>query len=308
MLRHAREAAGLKREDLVLRTRLDPKVIDALESEDYGKLVAGAFVKGYIRSIARELNLDPVPLIAQYEAQVQVEDPAISDFESRPPSQITSSSISVRAASVAIGLGLLVLVALWWQRSYQNQDEPAADAASLAEEATSPAPEPAIPLPYAYTIVEHSAAPLAPTESWRRQTDGTIPPATSGEGGTGPTGAGAVEPAPAQSAAVTGAETATAAAVAPAAGERPAPGSPLPGGELVLTATADSWVEITDLAGKRLFFGLVKPGRPIGVGGKAPYDIVIGNAPAVEMSFRGEAVDLDARAINGVARFTLGEP
>ena len=65
MLRKAREAAGISREDLARRTRLELKIINALESEDFGSLAAAAFIKGYIRSLAKELKVDPTPILNQ---------------------------------------------------------------------------------------------------------------------------------------------------------------------------------------------------------------------------------------------------
>ncbi len=52
---------------------------------------------------------------------------------------------------------------------------------------------------------------------------------------------------------------------------------------------------------------VLKPGQRVGVTGKPPYDLVIGNSSAVAATFRGAAVDVRARAVNGVARFSLGE-
>lgn len=75
----------------------------------------------------------------------------------------------------------------------------------------------------------------------------------------------------------------------------------------MLEGRSESWVEVSDVAGKRLFLGMLKPGQRVGVTGKPPYDLVIGNSSAVAASFRGVAVDVRARAVNGVARFSLGE-
>ncbi len=92
------------------------------------------------------------------------------------------------------------------------------------------------------------------------------------------------------------------------AGTEQAPPPPAPvTGELILAAERDSWIEITDLNRSRLFFGLIKGGERIGVSGKPPYDLLIGNAPAVTVTFRGAAVDVRRHAINGVARMAVGD-
>ncbi len=287
MLREAREARGIEREALAQRLRLEPKIVEAVEDEAWERLPGPAFTKGYIRSIAKELGLDPAPALAQYTALANVAEPVLADFESRAPAQITSSSTRIQFISYAIGAVVLLLVAVWWQRHYSSQvAPPPRDDPTLG--ITNPVPaEPSIPLPYAWTIVEHSGGPLDAPETWRRQTDGSTPPPIE-------------EILPA----------AAAPGAADAATDAPAPSQPSPAvsGELVLSAKRDSWVEITDLNRSRLHFGLIKGGQQVAVTGKPPYDLVIGNAPAVTVTFRGAAVDVNARAVNGVARMAVGEP
>ena len=291
MLRQTREAQSLTREALAARTRLELRVIDALEREDYSSLAASAFVKGYIRSIAKELHIDPAPVLAQYAQYVQLEEPALADFTTRSPVQITSSSTLMRGVSIALLALVVALVAVWWRRNYQAEHESPAALAKLAAQAkTEIATNPATPLPYTYTIVDHSTQPLDPVNSWRHQTDGTTPPAAAAEAGTAPA---ATDPA----------------ASAPTAPLEAVPNPPSEAtGELVLDGDNDAWVEVSDVAGKRLFFGMLKAAQHVAVTGKAPYDLVIGNAAAVKVTFRGAAVDVHAHAINGIARFALGDP
>ena len=290
MLRQTREAQGLTREALAARTRLELRVIDALEREDYNSLAASAFVKGYIRSIAKELHIDPAPVLAQYAQYVQLEEPALADFTTRSPVQITSSSTLMRGVSIALLALVLVLVAVWWRRNYQAEHESPAALAKLAAQAkTEIATDPATPLPYTYTIVDHSTQPLDPVNSWRHQTDGTTPPAAA-DAKTAPLATDV-------------------AALAPAAPPEPVPNLPSDAaGELVLDGDNDAWVEVSDVAGKRLFFGMLKAAQHVAVTGKAPYDLVIGNAAAVKVTFRGATVDVRAHAVNGIARFALGDP
>lgn len=290
MLRQAREAVGLEREALAQRLRFEPRIVAAVEDEAWDRLPGPAFIKGYIRSMAKELGIDPTPALAQYTALANVAEPVLADFESRAPAQITSSSKRIQFVSYALGAAVLLLIAVWWQRHYSSQvappptDDPAAGAAAAV-----PA-EPSIPLPYTWTIVEHAGGPLDAPETWRRQTDGSTPPPVE-------------ETLPASRSPTAGESPATT-----ADGTAPVPAAPAPSGELVLVAKRDSWVEITDLNRARLHFGLIKGGGQVAVTGKPPYDLVIGNAPAVTVTFRGSAVDVNAHAVNGVARMAVGDP
>ena len=67
-LRQAREEAGLKVSDLAATTRIGARYIEALEAEDWS-LVPGAVIgRGFVRVLARELRLDPAPLVEAYRA------------------------------------------------------------------------------------------------------------------------------------------------------------------------------------------------------------------------------------------------
>jgi cytoskeleton protein RodZ len=64
MLREAREQQGLSVNDVANRIKFAPKQIEWLEADDYVKLPEAAFVRGFVRSYARLLNLDSASLIA----------------------------------------------------------------------------------------------------------------------------------------------------------------------------------------------------------------------------------------------------
>jgi hypothetical protein len=77
---------------------------------------------------------------------------------------------------------------------------------------------------------------------------------------------------------------------------------------LELTFNEQSWTEIFDANNRRVFVGLQEPGTTARVEGEPPFRLTVGNATGVELVWRGECVDLGARAgANNVARFTLGE-
>ncbi len=289
MLREAREAVGLERDALAQRLRLEPRVIEAVETDAHERLPGPAFTKGYIRSIAKELGIDPAPVLAQYAALANVAEPVLADFQSRAPAQITSSSTRIQFISYALVAIVIVLIAVWWQRHYSSQvARPDTGEETLSGEVL-PTPEPSIPLPYTFTIVEHTAAPLGKPETWRRQSDGSTPPPVDATLPAQDTAAGPV-------------------ADRDLAATAQAPPGRTAIGELVLSAARDSWVEVTDLNRTRLHFGLIKGGEQVAVTGKPPYDLVIGNASAVAVTFRGGAVDVGGHSINGVARMAVGDP
>jgi len=77
---------------------------------------------------------------------------------------------------------------------------------------------------------------------------------------------------------------------------------------LRLQFSGDSWVEISDADGKRLFFNLGKQGDIRELQGKAPFTILLGNAPAVQIEYNGKPYNHQRYNRKNVARFSLGGP
>ncbi len=135
-LRVARERAGISREFMAESLRLGLEQFDALEHDDYAELPPPAFVRGYFRSYARELGLDPDEYIAAYNRSgVSGRDPDI-----RTGGGVADSSSSGRGGM--IGLLLIALVATggigawWYQQRTVDGGIGFGDADSVEEERT----------------------------------------------------------------------------------------------------------------------------------------------------------------------------
>ena len=88
-------------------------------------------------------------------------------------------------------------------------------------------------------------------------------------------------------------------------GNAPSADSTGPARRLHFHFTGDSWVEVRDASGKVLFQKLNAAGTEAQVAGRAPLQVVVGNAPEVEMTLDGKPFDLDPHTSVAVARFTL---
>src|SRR3989339_967999 len=64
LLREARERLGLSIADAAAHTKLAPRQIEALEADDFQHLPEMTFVRGFVRSYAKILQLDAQPLLA----------------------------------------------------------------------------------------------------------------------------------------------------------------------------------------------------------------------------------------------------
>lgn len=78
------------------------------------------------------------------------------------------------------------------------------------------------------------------------------------------------------------------------------------GAQLRLRFNQRSWVEVRDASGKRLLEGMPPAGSERVVGGSPPYEIMLGNAPGVEIRLDGERVVFDDRVRgDNTARLTV---
>ncbi len=266
-LREAREQRNLSIVDLARCLRLNPRVIECLEANQVDQLPAPAYVRGYIRSIAKEIEIDSASLIAIYDLQFRSEPPSLADFASRAPEQITSDSNIIRYTTIALCIVMVLMVALWWRA--HDIEIPS----FVSGTGTTPASDKAIvpatdPLSYSFELVVHPDSPF-----YRA----TISAAAN----TGD----AIDEVDAPSDLVT---------------------PPLDTG-LSISTTEEVWVEVSDARGNRLYYSLAKPGNDIRITGERPYSLVIGNSAVVTVTFDGERVDITPYAESGVARLRLGD-
>ncbi|MGZ9031300.1 MAG: helix-turn-helix domain-containing protein [Burkholderiaceae bacterium] len=175
----AREEAGLGVGEMAGRLRLHVNQVRALESEDLTHLPETAYVRGFVRSYARALNLDPAPLID--DLNTKVERPANSVVDgmtrTRDYSPVRASAHEHASRSLVLGLAVIALIGLGvtgWYTMRPSAPEGAG---------TAPAAAPAVPAP----TVGASSIPPAPAVPAAAPADTTVPTV------------GATEPAPAPS-------------------------------------------------------------------------------------------------------------
>jgi cytoskeleton protein RodZ len=288
-LSQAREARRIPIEDIAQRIRVPVGVLRAIE-EDRLEGLAPIYVRGYMRAYARIVGLGEDSVLA---ALPSAETPVVVTARSgRAMRQNLTPGGGLKIATVAV---VVVLVGLT-VASFRTPDDVAIDAgldAGLAEpEApagagapTAPeiraAPGTVTPVPYPDEIVPHPETPPAG------------PPATAPEPGTVAEGGASPSSAPA-------------AVEAPAVSSDDAPLAA--GHKLVLELDRESWTEVQDARGAKLYYALAAAGQIINVAGEPPFRVVLGNAPDVEVFYNGKPFDFTPWSHGRVARFTVGDP
>jgi cytoskeleton protein RodZ len=91
----------------------------------------------------------------------------------------------------------------------------------------------------------------------------------------------------------------------PSANPAPAPAPAAGQHRINLSFERESWVEITDRAGRRLISQLNPAGSERAIDGEPPFDVIVGNAQYVKLTYDHRPIDLMPYVKVEVARFTL---
>ncbi len=290
-LREARTAARLSQDDVAVRLRLDRRVVDALERDDHRSLPEPTFVRGYLRSYARLLGLPAGPIVEAYDREGHTPPGLVADLSRRQ--EVRSSDPPVRLMTYVVVAALVTLGVLWWR--YERTPEPV----PLDQAGTTP------PTALAAPAVTGPAAapPSAPAAS--PAVTGTPPPpaaavpaVAAGTAPTPPAGTGAAAPAtpPGASAASAAAEPLPTAPAVPEGGPN----------RLVLRFKHDSWVEVYERGGKRLYFNQAKGGQVLSLSGTPPFRVILGYARDAQVEYNGALFDHAPFTSRDIARFTVG--
>ncbi len=114
-LARTRSERGLELETVAAELRLDLKLLQNIEREDQSVLPVPSFVKGYLRSYARYLDLDPTLIIAAYDQVADSAAPSIRPTRSAVSIQpATSRDSGPRTVTILLVTVLVVSFLVWW--------------------------------------------------------------------------------------------------------------------------------------------------------------------------------------------------
>jgi len=288
-LKQAREAQGLAIDDVALQLKFAPRQIESLEQERFDRLPGPTIARGMVRNYARLLKLDPEPLIGRLAPRVE-SPPDANQIAERFRQEVPFSDSTKRSTLLYAGfsVGVLLLVgalAYEWQqqkaapRVEAPPPERTQPAEPPAQTAAVPQPPASVPEPVPAPVVAERQQPAPPAQVEKK----TL------EKKPAPVAVPAKRPEP---------ETVATADES----EKPlAPGTH----RIVLRTEGEAWLEIKDGAGRMLISSLNPAGTERTIRGRAPFDIVIGNASSVKLTYDGKPVDLRPHTKVEVARFTL---
>ena len=310
LLRRAREAQGLTLDHLATQIKVSPLKLEALEQGRYDSLGDSNFTRALAMTVCRTLRIDATEILsglpaARLHSLNQGKSPINAPFRdhgSVPALFDRGHRLNLKvllAPQWLVPLGLLVAAAIiyalpdrlaWpsWMGDADSHaeapmpslDEDTALAPSSIQVAADPAVQVALP---------ESASAVGLAESTSMAPASAVAPASVvasevlTHAVTQPT---TVLPSPAPSAV---------AVAAPTVGVAP----------VRMVLTDNSWIEVVDASGSKLFSRIARAGEAVELQGLAPFRLRIGNASAVQVSFKGQPVPLTDVTRNNTARVEL---
>jgi cytoskeleton protein RodZ len=262
-LRAGRERAGLSVAAAAEKLHLDIKVIEALEADRFAELGASVYVRGHLRRYADFVGEPGAELVNSYTAR-EARTPT-PDLTQVPHPERRADPRRMLTPVVGLACAAVLLLAIWWVLA-GSRSTSVETVQSSTVVAPTIVPEPA-------ATPDAAAGGAVPA--------GSVPQTPAAAPKTAPTTPGA-----------TAGETASA---------QPKREDAAPPREtrLKLDLTNDSWVEVYDSRGERLFYDVASAGSVQSVSGRGPLRVVLGNAAGVTVEVDGKAREIPAGAVDG---------
>ncbi len=119
-LTRARQERGLSVEDVTAVTRIRSGLIRSIENDDFRPCGGAVYARGHIRNICRVLELDPIPLIAEFDRTHADEtvpapalvpaaavDPEVAHSEPKRPNWAAAMAVALVVICVLAGVSLV---------------------------------------------------------------------------------------------------------------------------------------------------------------------------------------------------------
>jgi cytoskeleton protein RodZ len=291
-LKAERERRGLSLQKAADEMRLDAWVVAALEADEYDRVGPTVYAKGHLKKYASLLTLPWEEILSGYESRRAAPVDAVATTTLRVATPTVAAKMPRGRLAGALLLLLIVAVVLWWkpwqQRSVANaRSDPSADvSASLAAAAPGVDAGGRVDASNDVDIGAGAASSAAGDVGGRAESAPAASPA-----------AAAASPAAPPPSTSGGADNKTTTGAGAGAGVV----------RLRMSFSAESWVEVHDAAGHRVFSGYGQANSVKTLVGEGPLRVYLGFASGVQLEINERAVAIGAPFVHAdVARFQAG--
>ncbi|MBU2931333.1 cytoskeleton protein RodZ [Vibrio cyclitrophicus] len=289
LLKNKRESLGLTQKQISDRLKLRVTLIQQIEENQFESDQVATFMRGYIRSYAKYVNLDEKVVLnaLHHSGDAQHQEQEMLSFSRKTKTEKHNSRIMFLTWSIfAVIVGMSSL--WWWQNQQQDTlSQSLVNTESSEELMVDESLDPEL------TSLEVIEAEQNTETSFVTENSDDLTSTNTAE--TSETIEPVEEMEEAQQAADVASVTAELETVAPESVVN----------ELVMQFSADCWIQVKDASGKTLSTGIKKAGQTLNLSGAAPYKVILGAPEGVSMTFASEPVDLSGYTSGKVARITL---
>jgi len=298
-----REAANISVASLASQLNLDVSQLIDLENNQYDNLGPEIFVKGYIKSYCKLLDLDENEVMQSYQSSERnSKEKEMQSFSNRFEKETHDSRLMI-VSYIVLSIVLGSSGILWWQNQ-NSKDEVVIKSSEVDVALNTPSAM------VNASVVAESEPDLAGAETDSKPTKEEI------------TAVKAHSPIiDLKIAKVNTKEVVTelkqeaikeesipellSEVVAVEQAQKEPVKDEIIVSKIIMSFSGDSWVEIFDATSERVAFGVKKSGYVMTVNGVAPFSVVLGKHQLVEIELDGEKVDTSSFPTNRLAKFQL---
>ena len=287
ILHNKRKEIGLSLDEITGKLNLDSNLIELLENNDYEKFKVETYLKGYLRAYAKVLGIDGDRIIKLYKESNPEKEPEILP-DVKPKNQKNSGDRSVKLFSYILGLSIALSMLIWYQKNIMikpdvNENYIGNIELNKNNEING--------VDTSYKIIIHSDYWQWPidniSERYRESGSNDQSKSLKNEKIQDELKEDVIQEQALETE------------------ESPVYETQQSADTVVLDLRGDSWVEVYDREGNRLFLDLARGGKNYIINGNSPFDILLGAANEVSVEFNGSIVNIEPYTRYGIARFTL---
>ena len=287
ILHNKRKEIGLSLDEITEKLNLDSYLIELLENNDYEKFKVETYLKGYLRAYAKVLGIDGDRIIKLYKESNPEKEPEILP-DVKPKNQKNSGDRSVKLFSYILGLTIALSMLIWYQKNIMikpdvNENYIGNIELNKNNEING--------VDTSYKIIIHSDYWQWPidniSERYRESGSNDQSKSLKNEKIQDELKEDVIQEQVLETE------------------ESPVYETQQSADTVVLDLRGDSWVEVYDREGNRLFLDLARGGKNYIINGNSPFDILLGAANEVSIEFNGSVVNIEPYTRYGIARFTL---
>lgn len=324
ILRAAREAKGLSTQQVADSLRLRNVVVEIIEADEYDKLSSPTFVRGYLRSFSKALEVDEKRVFEAYRAmgfgEVAASTITMQSFSKRKVRERNDSRLML-ISYLIIAIVIAMAVIWWWQDTQAGNNGQSLTEQVLGTDAQGSAQAGDQRTPVTRRVTEADVRSAIVDDATGTEAEVSANDSVGGDFGDNTAGDTGTDVETGAETGATNSDASRTSGTALRSETRTAGGSTnttaagstdtgsantgsantaatnydaaqAAADQLVITFSDACWVKVTDATDEVLAIGTKVAGYTMPLNGQAPFDVILCKPEAVSMTYNGEQVDL----------------